>query len=78
MKVTLKKRKVVIVGGGITGLTTAFYLQQKAKALDELIEIIIIEASLRLGGKIHTVRKMGLSSNVAQNRFLIQVAMFVI
>ena len=59
MKVTLKKRKVVIVGGGITGLTTAFYLQQKAKALDELIEIIIIEASLRLGGKIHTVRKNG-------------------
>jgi protoporphyrinogen/coproporphyrinogen III oxidase len=59
MKVTLKRRKVVIVGGGITGLTTAFYLQKKAKAQDELIDIVIIEASLRLGGKIHTVRKNG-------------------
>lgn len=59
MKVTLKRRKVVIVGGGITGLTTAHYLQQKAKAQNEQLDIVLIEASLRLGGKIHTVRKNG-------------------
>lgn len=59
MKVTLKRRKVVIVGGGITGLTTAYYLQQKAKAQNEQLDIVLIEASLRLGGKIHTVRKNG-------------------
>ena len=59
MKVTIKRRKVVIVGGGITGLTTAYYLQQKARAQQEQLEIVLIEASLRLGGKIHTVRKDG-------------------
>ena len=59
MKVTKKRRKVVIVGGGITGLTTAYYLQQKARAQQEPLDIVLVEASLRLGGKIHTVRKDG-------------------
>lgn len=59
MRVTLKRNKVVIVGGGITGLTTAYYLQQKTKAHNLPIDIVLIEASLRLGGKIHTVRQNG-------------------
>ena len=59
MKVTLTRRKVVIVGGGITGLTTAYYLQQKTMAHNLPLEIVLIDASLRLGGKIHTVRKNG-------------------
>lgn len=59
MKVTLNRRKVVIVGGGITGLTTAYYLQQKTRTLQVPLDIVLIEASLRLGGKIHTVRKDG-------------------
>ena len=57
MRVTLKRRKVVIVGGGITGLTTAFYLQQEAKQHNLPLDVAVIEASLRLGGKIHTLRK---------------------
>lgn len=59
MSVSLKRSKVVIVGGGITGLTTAYYLQQKAMEDDLSSEIVLIESSLRLGGKIHTVRKNG-------------------
>lgn len=59
MKVTLNKRKVVIVGGGITGLTTAFYLQQYAKERHLPLDIKLIESSLRVGGKIHTLRKNG-------------------
>lgn len=59
MKVTLNKRKVVIVGGGITGLTTAFYLQQYAKQHNVPLEVKLIESSLRVGGKIHTLRKDG-------------------
>lgn len=59
MKVTLNKRKVVIVGGGITGLTTAFYLQQYAKQQNVPLEIKLIESSLRVGGKIQTLRKDG-------------------
>lgn len=59
MRVTGTKRKVVVVGGGITGLTTAFYLQQFANKAHLPIEVILIEASLRLGGKIQTLRKEG-------------------
>lgn len=54
-----EKRRIVVVGGGITGLTAAFYLQREAKKHNLLIEIILIEASFRLGGKIQTLRKDG-------------------
>lgn len=59
MRVTLQRRKVVVVGGGITGLTTAFYLQQEAKQHNLLLDVVLIEASLRVGGKIQTIRKDG-------------------
>ena len=59
MRVTLKRRKAVVIGGGITGLTAAFYLQQTAKELQYPLDVVVVEASLRLGGKIHTMRKDG-------------------
>ncbi len=45
------KIKVVIVGGGITGLATAYYLQERAKEEDE-IDFILLERRDRLGGVI--------------------------
>ncbi|MFB7158654.1 protoporphyrinogen oxidase [Lysinibacillus sp. NPDC056232] len=59
MLVTQKRRKVVVVGGGITGLTTAFYLQKEASAKELPLDIVLVESSLRLGGKIQTLRKDG-------------------
>ena len=59
MKVTLERRKVAIIGGGITGLTAAFYLQKKAQRNNLPLDVILIESSLRLGGKIQTLRKDG-------------------
>lgn len=59
MRVTLKRRKVVVIGGGITGLTAAFYLQKEAQQHDIPIDVVLIEASLRVGGKIQTLRKDG-------------------
>lgn len=58
MRVTVKRRKVVIIGGGITGLTAAFYLQQATNG-EYPIDVIVIESSLRLGGKIHTTKRNG-------------------
>lgn len=46
-------KKVVVVGGGVTGLATAHAL---AKSSDP-IDVHLIEAAARLGGNIHTVRK---------------------
>ncbi|MCP1145856.1 protoporphyrinogen oxidase [Lysinibacillus endophyticus] len=59
MRVTLGRRKVAIIGGGITGLTAAFYLQKEAQQNNLPIDVVLIESSLRLGGKIHTLRKDG-------------------
>lgn len=58
MRVT-QKRKVVVVGGGITGLTTAYYLQQQIQNAQLPLEVILVESSFRLGGKIQTLRKDG-------------------
>ncbi len=54
-----KKQKVVIIGGGITGITTAYYLQQHAQEHNLPFEVILLEASHRLGGKMQTVVKDG-------------------
>jgi oxygen-dependent protoporphyrinogen oxidase len=47
-------KNVVIIGGGITGLATAYYLQQYAHAS---FETKLIESSPRLGGKILSARQ---------------------
>ncbi|KGR79991.1 protoporphyrinogen oxidase [Ureibacillus manganicus] len=59
MRVTLGRKKVAVIGGGITGLTAAFYMQRMADEHNLPLDIILIESSLRLGGKIHTLRKDG-------------------
>lgn len=50
-----EKRRVAIIGGGITGLVAAYYLQQQMREKHLPLEIVLIEASHRLGGKIHTI-----------------------
>ncbi len=59
MLVTQKRRKVVVIGGGITGLTAAFYMQKEARAKELPVDIVLVESSLRLGGKIQTLKKDG-------------------
>ena len=48
-------RTVVVIGGGITGLSTAYYLQQSIQNNNLDIQLILVEASDRLGGKIRTL-----------------------
>ncbi len=49
-------KKVIIVGGGITGLSTAYFLQEAAKKEQRPIELLLLEADSRLGGKITSER----------------------
>ncbi|NAS31018.1 FAD-dependent oxidoreductase [Flavobacteriaceae bacterium R38] len=44
----MKKSEVIIIGAGLTGLTTAYFLKQRG------ISAIILEASPRIGGRIDT------------------------
>lgn len=50
-----RQRRIVVVGGGITGLTAAYRLAQ-AGASDAKLSIDLIERSDKLGGKIFTER----------------------
>lgn len=65
-----KEKNIVIVGGGITGLATAFYLQKEIKEKQLPYTIELIEASDRLGGKIKTFRKDGFVIERGPDSFL--------
>lgn len=53
------KKHVVIIGGGITGLAAAFYMEKEIKEKNLPLELTLVEASPRVGGKIQTVKKDG-------------------
>jgi oxygen-dependent protoporphyrinogen oxidase len=52
-------KKVVIIGGGMTGLSAAYYLHKERMEKNLPMDIKLVEASPVLGGKIQTVRKNG-------------------
>jgi oxygen-dependent protoporphyrinogen oxidase len=63
-------KRVVIVGGGITGLSAAYYLQQLAKKSPTSIEITLVEKSSILGGKIQTIHRDGFVIEKGPDSFL--------
>jgi oxygen-dependent protoporphyrinogen oxidase len=65
-----KIRRVAVLGGGITGLSAAFYLLRMAKARGENIEVTVIEGSNRLGGRIDTLRRDGFVIERGPDSFL--------
>ncbi|HYF66359.1 MAG TPA: protoporphyrinogen oxidase [Herpetosiphonaceae bacterium] len=45
---------IVIIGGGIAGLSTAWYMQKAAQAQNTPVRVTLIERDSRLGGKLLT------------------------
>ncbi|KPL60168.1 protoporphyrinogen oxidase [Rossellomorea vietnamensis] len=66
-------KKIAVVGGGITGLTTLYYLQKMSREHNLDIELVLIERDQQLGGKIRTITEgdfimeAGADSIVARN-----------
>jgi oxygen-dependent protoporphyrinogen oxidase len=56
----MSDRHVVIIGGGITGLSAAFFLKRFAQRAGADIRVSLIEADDHVGGKIKTYRDHGL------------------
>lgn len=52
-------KHIIIIGGGIAGLSAAWYLQQKAKQHHLALHVTMLEASSHWGGKILTERVDG-------------------
>lgn len=65
-----EKKQIAIVGGGIAGLTTAYYLQKQIRAYRLDYEVKLFEASSHLGGKIDTLKKDGFVIERGPDSFL--------
>src|SRR5947207_12827935 len=56
----LDTKHIVIVGGGIAGLSAAWYLQQEAAQKGIALDFTVLEQSSQWGGKIHTEQVEGI------------------
>lgn len=52
-------KTVIVIGGGITGLSTMYELYKWKKANQSQVRLVLAEASAELGGKIRTVKDSG-------------------
>ncbi len=62
--------RVIIIGGGISGLATAFLLEQLSSKTGTELEITLLEKEPRLGGKIWTIPSDGYLCEWGPNGFL--------
>jgi oxygen-dependent protoporphyrinogen oxidase len=65
-----KVRNIVIVGGGLTGLSTAFYTRKMYKEAGYTPRITLVEKASVLGGKIETLHKDGFVIEKGPDSFL--------
>jgi oxygen-dependent protoporphyrinogen oxidase len=63
-------KKAIIVGGGISGLASAYLLREKAKDAGIELEITLVEKESRLGGKIWSIKADGYLCEWGPNGFL--------
>src|SRR5699024_3568825 len=63
-------KKIAIVGGGITGLSAAFYLHKWSNEQGIPLEIKLYEASNHHGGKVQTVKQAGFTMERGADSFL--------
>jgi oxygen-dependent protoporphyrinogen oxidase len=63
-------KKAIVVGGGISGLATAYLLREKAIAAGLELDVTLIEKEKRLGGKIWSIKTDGFLCEWGPNGFL--------
>ncbi|HEX9080066.1 MAG TPA: protoporphyrinogen oxidase [Desulfuromonadaceae bacterium] len=63
-------KKVIIVGGGISGLATAWLLRDKARSAGVELDLTLLEKEERVGGKIRSIKADGFLCEWGPNGFL--------
>lgn len=63
-------KQIVVIGGGIAGLSAAYYLQKHSLAAGSPIRLTVLEAEARWGGKILTERVGGFVIEGGPDTFL--------
>lgn len=66
----MKRSRIAVVGGGITGLSAAFYLHKEAEERSLPLDLALIEGEERLGGKVKTERVDGFVMEKGPDSFL--------
>ncbi|MNS22569.1 Protoporphyrinogen oxidase [compost metagenome] len=54
-----RAQRIAVIGGGISGLSAAYYLKTSFQKAGKPLELTLIEKSDELGGKIRTIRQDG-------------------
>ena len=62
--------RIVILGGGIAGLSAAFRLKELSAKHDAPLEVTLMERGLRLGGALRTIREQGFIAEAGADSFL--------
>jgi oxygen-dependent protoporphyrinogen oxidase len=63
-------KKAIIIGGGISGLSTAWLLRDKARNAGIELDLVLLEKEARVGGKIWSIREEGYTCEWGPNGFL--------
>jgi oxygen-dependent protoporphyrinogen oxidase len=63
-------KRVIVVGGGISGLATAWLLQRQAKKTGVELSVTLLEKESRAGGKIWSIKDEGYLCEWGPNGFL--------
>ncbi|MDD2307963.1 MAG: protoporphyrinogen oxidase [Desulfuromonadaceae bacterium] len=63
-------KKILIIGGGISGLATAWLLREKGRAAGKDLDITLLEKEERPGGKIRSIKAEGYTCEWGPNGFL--------
>jgi oxygen-dependent protoporphyrinogen oxidase len=64
------QQRVVIIGAGLSGLATAYRLVERATAARRPVEVVVLEASDRIGGAIRTRRVDGFTLEGGADSFI--------
>ncbi|WP_245773120.1 protoporphyrinogen oxidase [Paenibacillus catalpae] len=62
--------RIVVIGGGISGLSSAFYLQREAERQGKKVQLTIVDGAPDLGGKINTLQRDGFVIERGPDSFL--------
>ncbi|HZO81343.1 MAG TPA: protoporphyrinogen oxidase [Candidatus Binataceae bacterium] len=62
--------RIVVIGGGISGLSAAFRVLELAAKDRRLINLTLLERGMRLGGPLWTLREHGLIAEAGADSFL--------
>jgi oxygen-dependent protoporphyrinogen oxidase len=64
------RRRVAVIGGGISGLATAYRIRQRAAGRGLEVDVTLLERDARPGGKIGTVADRGFLCEIGPTGFL--------